>query len=219
MKNLFVLVFGLMSLLTFTSCDDKFTYDDENQFKPYGYTAKLQDSEITDENVIISKTLEIKGVRGLVFDTIEKDDWKIITQSDFSAKGTAPLKIAETEIKIDNPDIIIDLHSNYGDIPVTFDNVKVTYMYRGQLMELRPIEGLRLLIKIEDINRKYEPIFFHYGYIRYVLCVGHIPVKIHRQTFIIMDEDNLGDVVLPDLDQMSNETGEDENSGENVADQ
>ena len=141
-KNLF-LVFGLMSLITMLSCDDKITFNDDPEFLPIGYVVKSpQDTEELASGEL--NTLQIMGIGGLVFDEIQKDDWKIITQSEIYFKGNTPLKFDNDVTEIKNLKGLIDLPTNYDDISVALGNTSVTYTYLGKPVELEPLEKVSL---------------------------------------------------------------------------
>lgn len=187
-KNLF-LVFGLMSLITMSSCDDKITFNDDPEFLPVGYVVKSpQDTEELASGEL--NTLQIMGIGGLVFDEIQKDDWKIITQNQIYFKGNTPLEFDNNVTEIKNLKGLIDLPTNYDDISVAFGNTSVTYTYLGNQVELEPLEKVSLSISIQEEGTSAEPYFSQYGYIIYTLDIGYLPVKVHKQPFIILSGNN-----------------------------
>lgn len=210
MKKIFLLVLGLMSLVVLSSCEDSFSYYDENEFIPLAYTAKISATDDSDA-LVTADTLEILGVRGLVFDYIEKTDWKIITPSKAIFRGNKSLSIDESLTPI-NVKRITEIKTNYDEsIPITFGNTDVRYTYRGQLLELEPLDGFNLSVKIEVTHRSEEPFFVEYGNIVYILMADLIPVKVHRQEYFILDKDVQDD----ELDNLDNDNNND-NSGFNV---
>lgn len=184
MKKIMFLI-GLIGLiLVVTSCDDKFTIDEEKSFTPIMYAAKAPD--VLGEE---ATTLLIKGIEGLVFDEVEKTDWKIITRYHIGIRGNQPLQIKEgISYDVDGYGLM-EISSNYDDILVTFDKIKVTYDYLGKETELKPEGGLRLLVDLEELQREDEPIFLQTGNIVFRLCVGSYPVKIHKLPFAVYATD------------------------------
>lgn len=199
MKQCLFWLVGLMSLLSLSSCDDKILYDGEANFRPEQYSAKMIVSE--DETVDkdwVATTLLIYGQRDLVFAEMEKSDWRIITKDRLSLNGKTPL-----ELYLDEPILIknysseiLQIESNYGCIDCVLDNYMVTYNYLGQDVLLQPKDGLRLTVRVEELNRYNEQYFFQSGYIVFMLSVAYVPVKIHKIPFIIIDEDKVKNVNL-----------------------
>lgn len=188
-KNLlFISLIGLM--LSLSGCDDKFMMEDDKNFTPIMYEAKRPET-LGEE----STTLMIKGVEDLVFDEIEKTDWKIITKYHVEFRGDQPLKFEDD----DDGDGFVDYNvvsdalstipTNYGDIVLTFDKLKVTYNYLGNETELQPDGGLKLVVDIEELQRSDEPLFMQSGNVVFRLCVGAFPVKIHKLPFFVYAND------------------------------
>ena len=182
-KNVFIIgFFGLISVLS--SCDDHFTMDEEKSFTPIKYAAKAPET-LGEE----ATTLLIKGIGDLVFDEVEKTDWKIITRYHIAIRGNQPLQIEEDLSYNIDGDVLMTIPSNYEDILVTFDKLKVTYTYLGKETELMPEDGLRLRIDLEELRREDGPIFLQTGNIVFRLCVRSIPVKIHKLPFAVFATD------------------------------
>lgn len=200
MKKIFaILVFGLMSLMTLTSCEDKFIYDDDKSFLPIGYNAKSPED---DDEEHISSTLLILGIHGLVFDEIEKSDWRIVTQSMYAFRGNQPLTLEETMIDItDTWSKITNIHTNYGDIPVTFGNMNVNYQYMGENIELEPIDGLSLHVRIEQTGLATDPLFMQHGKVVFHLLVGLCPVAVHEVNFLVLGENNTDGYTVEDWEE------------------
>ena len=182
-KNLFIAVIGLMSLISMSSCEDYFTYDNEKSFSPIGYDAEI----IKEDGDEVSKTLLIKGVQGLVFDKIEKDDWKIITQSEVMFNGNKPLEITRDMIEVNEDEPIIRLATNYDDIPITFGNTAVEYTYLGNKVELPPLEKLQFNVRMEDVKESDVGFYLQVGHLVFRLYVGYVPVQIHKVLFMVAD--------------------------------
>lgn len=187
-KNVFFIsLLGLMVLLS--SCDDSFSMDEEKSFTPVMYQAKAP--EVLGEE---ATTLLIKGVGDLVFDEIEKTDWKIITRYRVEYRGDHPLKLLNDDgngivsYEIDS-ESLFSIPTNYEDVLLTFDKLKVTYTYLGNETVLMPDGGLKLVVDLEESKREDSPIFFQSGNIVFRLCVGSYPVKIHKLPFCVYADD------------------------------
>ena len=156
MKKIFAfLVCGLMSLLTLTSCDDRFTYDADKVFMPCAYEVKGPSS-----GEEVSSTLLILGVNGLVFDEVEKSDWKIMTNSNYMFEGNQPFTLLSDKIMtIENKNQMMNIPTNYGNLSIAFGNMNVSYQYMGQDVDLDPLEGFQLKVTIEVKGEMKEPFF------------------------------------------------------------
>ena len=135
MKQIFfLLLFGLMSLISISSCEDKLFSQDGNEFMPRGYQPKVINLEDIDEDSpkFLTTTFQVKGVKDLVISEFEKDDWRILTTDQKVYTGNEPLKLGQNRVIIKNFNQVIDVPSNYGDIPIAFLNTVVSYDYMGQ---------------------------------------------------------------------------------------
>jgi len=190
MKKKKILLLGLISLVGLSSCEDKFIYDKEKEFVPIGYLPKEPKvTDIKDDLGEIS-TFQIMGLRGLVFDEVKKDDWKVITQSDLNLSGTEPLKLEQNifELGMKFPtSSALEIATNYGEIPVAFANTTLIYQYMGHDIELPPLNEVRLTVIIKENERKETPYFFQYGELEFVLTIGYLPIKRHSINFFITD--------------------------------
>ena len=186
---------SLVGLLS--SCEDKFVYDEEQNVVPLQYSAKIYD---LDEDTKESTTLQIKGLYGLVFEEIEKTDWKIITPAEFVGKGHEPLKLIKNLVPLTD-DGLIFVATNYGNIPLMIANTRVTYNYMGEEIELSPEGGLSLMVKISEDKLFDERPFLQYGNIEFVLMVGGVPVKIHSLKFMVIDENGMNSDLIEDNDE------------------
>ena len=186
---------SLVGLLS--SCEDKFVYDEEKNFVPLQYSVKMD----IDEDTKVSTTLQIKGMYDLVFEEIEKTDWRIITPAEFVGKGHEPLKITNKLIPLTTDDGLIFVATNYGNIPLTIANTKVTYNYMGQEIELRPEGGLSIMVRISEDKLFDERPFLQYGNVEFVLMVGGVPVKIHSLKFMVIDESGMNSDLIEGNDE------------------
>jgi hypothetical protein len=184
MKKTAIMALGLMSLLALSSCEDKFSYIGENQFLPIGY--QMKSPEKYDEE---SSTVQVMGIKKLIFDEFEKSDWKIVTQPNVIIRGDHPLEFSKKIYKIEDINDILDLDTNFEEkIPLAFTNTLVTYQYLGEETILEPLdeEGFLLQVSVEEEKRVDDgQIFTQVGYIVYRLMVGYVPVKIHKQPFVV----------------------------------
>lgn len=189
-KNLVFLLFGLMSLIGISSCEDKIITQDENEFAPLGYQAKtinLEDIDEDNPNFLVT-TFQVKGVKDLVISEFEKDDWKILTTDQKVYTGSEPMKLGQNRIVINNFNKVIDVPSNYGDIPIAFLNTVVSYDYMGQTVILKPLEEVDITIVVEEISKEISPIFVQLGYIHITLHMGYVPIATTKVQFIIMED-------------------------------
>lgn len=187
-RKILFFVIGLMSLIATTSCD-KITFNDDGEFMPVGYIVKSPDSEADISSGVVS-TLQIMGIRGLVFDEVEKSDWKIITQPEVAFKGETRLEFEENPIEIELKGIT-ELLTNFDeDISIAFGNTTVFYTYMGNQVELEPIDKVYLSVKIDEKQLSQKPYFLQYGYIIYTLQIGYVPVKIHKQPFMVTSQNS-----------------------------
>ena len=188
-KFSYFLLFGLMSLISLSSCDDKIITQDENEFAPLGYQAKSVNLEDIDENTPeLITTFQVKGVKDLVISEFEKDDWRILTTDQKVYTGNEPLKLGQNRVVINNFNKVIDVPSNYGDIPIAFMNTVVSYDYMGQTVILKPLEEVDVTIVVEEISKEISPIFVQYGYIHITLHMGYMPIATTKVQFIIMED-------------------------------
>jgi hypothetical protein len=194
----FISLMGLMLLLS--GCDDSFMMDDSKTFTPIMYEAKQPETLGTE-----ATTLMIKGVEDLVFDEIEKTDWKIITRYHLEYRGDHPLELTDDDddyICYDvNGDALFSIPTNYGEIVVTFDKIKVTYNYLGNEVELMPDGGLKLYVNVEEEKREDDPFFLQIGNIVFQLCVGSFPVKIHKLPFCVYANDEVIDNWIKEVEK------------------
>lgn len=190
MKKKKILLLGLISLVGLSSCEDKFTYDKEKEFIPVGYSPKVPKISGTEDVLSEVTTLQVLGLKGLVFDEIEKADWKIITPSEFSVKGKEPLSIGDNvfEFGMEIPNSLFEIETNYGALPVALGNTTVSYQYAGQDIELDPLGEVRLTVIIKENERKETPYFFQYGELEFVLSIDYMPIKRHSINFFVMDQ-------------------------------
>lgn len=184
---LFISLIGLV--LSFSSCEDSFSMDEEKSFMPIMYEAKTPEVLGTE-----ATTLLIKGIGDLVFDEIEKTDWKIITKYHVEFRGSRPLELVDDEdhdgdVTYTVKDALSSIPTNYEELLLTYDKLKVTYNYLGSETVLQPDGGLKLVVSIEELKKEDEPLFMQSGNIVFRLCVGALPVKIHKLPFGIFATD------------------------------
>jgi len=206
-KIIYFFVIGLMSLITM-SCEDHLIYDAENNFLPIMYDAKSPEN-MEDE----VSSLLILGVEGLVFDQIEKSDWKIITKESSGFIGDKPLEIVGSPFILEEKGAeLLEIRTNYESIPITFGNTTVTYEYMGKPVELMPSENLNVSVIIEELSRQESPFFAQYGNIVYKLRVGVVTVKIHKQRFLVCSDETAIDKLLASFYGDATDTGSTDSS-------
>lgn len=206
MKKILFFTIGLMSLIAVSSCEDHFAYDEEKKFLPLAYEAKEDEEAGADW---VSSTLSVLGIEGLVFDEIEKSDWKIITKSSYVVDAKEGLVINGSVFDVENDGgYLLTIPTNHDDddgILVTLGNTRVTYTYMGKEMLLQPVDGLKLSVRMEETNRTEEPLFMQMGYIVFRLLVGYVPVKIHKIPFMVYDKEKV-DSIGAEMPTIENES-------------
>ena len=192
-KFSYFLLFGLMSLISLTSCEDKIITQEEPEFMPYGYQPKIPETHEFGELPIVT-SFQILGYKNLVISEFEKDDWKIIVPDQFLCRGDQPLKVTNP-VEVTNFRKVLDIPTNYEELPVAFGNTAVLYEYMGQTTMLEPIGGVMLTLTIEEEFIREHPIFLQYGYIKVRLNMAFVPIAETKIPFMV-----LGDASVPNWD-------------------
>ena len=192
-KFSYFLLFGLMSLISLTSCEDKIITQEEPEFMPYGYQPKTPKTQELGELPIVT-SFRILGYKNLVISEFEKDDWKIIVPDHFLCRGDQPLKVTNP-VKVTNFRKVLDISTNYAELPVAFGNTAVPYEYMGQTTMLEPIGGVMLTLTIKEKFRREQPMFLQYGYIKVRLNIAFVPIAETKIPFMV-----LGDASVPNWD-------------------
>ena len=182
-KFSYFLLFGLMSLISLTSCEDKIITQEEPEFMPYGYQPKIPETQEFDDLPIVT-SFQILGYKNLEF---EKDDWKIIVPDQFLCRGDQPLKVTNP-VEVTNFRKVLDIPTNYEELPVAFGNTAVLYEYMGQTTMLEPIGGVMITLSIEEEFRREHPIFLQYGYIKVRLNMAFVPIAETKIPFMVLDD-------------------------------
>lgn len=192
-KFSYFLLFGLMSLISLTSCEDKIITQEEPEFMPYGYQPRIPETQEFDDLPIVT-SFQILGYKNLVISEFEKDDWKIIVPDQFLCRGDQPLKVTNP-VEVTNFRKVLDIPTNYEELPVAFGNTAVLYEYMGQTTMLEPIGGVMLTLTIEEEFIREHPIFLQYGYIKVRLNMAFVPIAETKIPFMV-----LGDTSAPNWD-------------------
>lgn len=185
-KFSYFLLFGLMSLISLTSCEDKIITQEEPEFMPYGYQPKIPETQEFDDLPIVT-SFQILGYKNLVISEFEKDDWKIIVPDQFLCRGDQPLKVTNP-VEVTNFRKVLDIPTNYEELPVAFGNTAVLYEYMGQTTMLEPIGGVMITLSIEEEFRREHPIFLQYGYIKVRLNMAFVPIAETKIPFMVLDD-------------------------------
>lgn len=185
-KFSYFLLFGLMSLISLTSCEDKIITQEEPEFMPYGYQPKIPETQEFDDLPIVT-SFQILGYKNLVISEFEKDDWKIIVPDQFLCRGDQPLKVTNP-VEVTNFRKVLDIPTNYEELPVAFGNTAVLYEYMGQTTMLEPIGGVMLTLTIEEEFIREHPIFLQYGYIKVRLNMAFVPIAETKIPFMVLDD-------------------------------
>lgn len=185
-KFSYFLLFGLMSLISLTSCEDKIITQEEPEFMPYGYQPKIPETQEFDDLPIVT-SFQILGYKNLVISEFEKDDWKIIVPDHFLCRGDQPLKVTNP-VEVTNFRKVLDIPTNYEELPVAFGNTAVPYEYMGQTTMLEPIGGVMLTLTIKERFRREQPMFLQYGYIKVRLNIAFVPIAETKIPFMVLDD-------------------------------
>ena len=185
-RNLVFLLFGLMSLIGISSCEDKIVTQEEPEFMPYGYQPKAPETNELGELPIVT-SFQILGYKNLVISEFEKDDWKIIVPDQFLCRGNQPLKVT-TPVEVTNFRKVLEIPTNYEELPVAFGNTTVPYEYMGQTTMLEPIGEVELFLTIEEEFKQEQPIFIQYGYIKVRLIMALAPIAETKFPFMVLGD-------------------------------
>ncbi len=187
MKQIFFfLLFGLMSLISLTSCEDKIVTQEEPEFVPYGYQPKAPETNEFGEIPIVT-SFQILGYKNLVISEFEKDDWIIIVPDQFLCRGDQPLKVTNPML-VTNFRKVLDIPTNYEELPVAFGNTNVPYEYMGKTTMLEPLGEVELFLTIEEEFRQEQPMFLQYGYIKVRLIMAFVPIAEKKFPFMVIGD-------------------------------
>lgn len=172
MKKIFLFAVRLMSLLgvlLLSSCDDKSTFIEEEEFAPYGYYVK--DAE----------NIQVVGYKGLVIEETAKTDWQLYVQVELPFVGNQPLEIEEPEHRIlldEKNSIQIDVDTNMDpigdekqDISYAVGGLLVNYTYLGQPDKLSCLSPLKVKLA-KSVEQKNENPFLEKGKIEFSLLAN-----------------------------------------------
>lgn len=185
-KFSYFLLFGLMSLISLSSCEDKIVTQTEPEFMPYGYQPKTPETEEFGELPIVNE-FQILGYKNLVISEFTKDDWKIIVPDQFLCRGDQPLKVTNP-VDVTNFRKVLDIPTNYEGLPVAFGNTTVPYEYMGQTTMLEPIGEVMLTLTIDEEFRQEHPMFLQYGYIKVRLNMVFVPIAETKIPFMVLGD-------------------------------
>ncbi|MBQ9034589.1 MAG: hypothetical protein IJ099_01335 [Alphaproteobacteria bacterium] len=193
----------LMSLVGMSSCD-KLSFDPNPKFIPYGWEAVYSDDEPLSADAEASKIL-IKGMRNIVFDEIEKTDWKIYLPSKVNYEGRQSLQliggITDSTTVVDAiENTLIEIPTNYESIPVNLSNLTVAYDYMGESLKLPLIDdnGNKVTMKLSvaikpEFSKNKNGVFMEYGYIVFRLIANYIIVKTKKLQYVILYSETTSD--------------------------
>lgn len=173
MKKILFATLGLMSLLGLSSCDDTSTFNETEEFEPYGYIVK--DAE----------TIQVLGKKNLVIGETSKTDWGLYVQERITFFGDAPLKITDEDGDVELFDIdgnsgqidietnMVDIKLNNGEtqeqvLSIAVSGLKYQYMYMGKTVDLICLYPFKVRVQIISNNVQDSP-FNQMGEVRYSL--------------------------------------------------
>lgn len=159
-KILFFAVVGLMSLLgigMLSSCDDKSTFVETDEFAPEYYVIK----DSTHISVISS------GTSGLVIEEAEKTDWDIYVPFKGEFCLNKPLELAESDSLVfiySKTTKEIEISTNGGQFSVAVGGLTYGYTYMGEQLRLFCASALAIRVEIqEDVSKREENPFHEEG--------------------------------------------------------
>ena len=155
MKKILFIAVGLMSLLGMSSCDDKSTFIETEEFAPYCYVIK-------DET-----TIQVVGYKSLIIEEMQKTDWQLYVQFSLSFTGDEPLRVEENEINLaeynDKKSVQLDVETNllFGDytqnLSFAVGGLLQPYTYMGEEVQLMCVSSLKVKIDIEVESITEDP--------------------------------------------------------------
>ncbi|MBQ8481614.1 MAG: hypothetical protein IJ532_03685 [Alphaproteobacteria bacterium] len=176
MKKFLFVTLGLIGLLGLSSCDDKSTYQENEEFLPIGFLVKD------------ATTIQIIGPRNLVIDELEKTDWALYVQNYRAFAGQEPLELKETEVDLylfNKREI--EVETNYDDLSVAVGALKYPYTYLGEQQMLECFSPLKIKMEIVSEEMQSSP-FFQKGNVKFIL----VSRSIDTEEEIILVEKKLG---------------------------
>lgn len=155
MKKILFIAVGLMSLLGLSSCDDKSTFIETEEFAPYCFVVK-------DES-----TIQVVGYKSLIIEEMQKTDWQLYVQFSLPFTGDEPLKLKENEIDLleynDKKSIQLDVETNlmFGDytenLSFAVSGLLQPYTYMGEEVQLMCMSQLKVKIDVEVESITEDP--------------------------------------------------------------
>lgn len=164
MKKILFFAVGLMSLLggLLSSCDDKSSFIEEEEFAPYGFFVK--DAE----------NIKIVGFKGLVIEDMAKSDWQLFVPFDVPFIGTEPLLLTRYEFLITSTKFTeqVDIETNMQpigneeqEIPFAVGGISQSYTYMGEKLDLSCLSSLKVIVKVVKEETSENPYFMEKGYL------------------------------------------------------
>lgn len=169
MKKILLFAALLIGLLGLSSCNDKSTFMETEEFMPYCYAVK-------DAN-----TIQVLGYKSLVIEEVEKSNWQLYVQYSLPFIGNEPLKIENSEINLmeynDKNSVQLDLYTNMSndtlDQEVSFavGGLLHQYTYMGEEQQLTCISSLKVKVDIV-VGQLTDNPFFEKGEVVYSLLAS-----------------------------------------------
>jgi len=160
MKKILLMTVWLMSLLgvlSLSSCDDKSTFVETDEFAPEYYVIK----DDTHISVIGS------GTSGLVIEEAEKTDWDIYVPFKCDFGLDKPLEITEADSLVfiySKTTKEIEISTNAGPFSVAVGGLTYGYTYMGEQLRLFCASALAIRAEIqEDVSKREENPFHEEG--------------------------------------------------------
>jgi hypothetical protein len=172
MKKVLIIAGGLMSLLgmlLFSSCDDKSTFIEEEEFAPYGYV------------VSGVETVKIVGYKGLIIDDVGKSDWQLYVpfREDFIGNEALALTRNEFSITLEKNTEQIDIETNMEpiagedqEIPFALGGLTQPYTYMGEQVQLLCLSPLKVTVEIVQLEVSNDPYYYEEGHLDFSLVAN-----------------------------------------------
>ena len=172
MKKIYLFaVVGLMSLLgalSLSSCDDKSSFMEEEEFAPYGYFVK--DAE----------NIKIVGYKSLVIEDVGKSDWQLYVPFEMPFLGNEALALIRYEFdiistksteQIDIETNMLPIGNEEQDIPFAVGGLLQPYTYLGDKIDLQCLSPLKVIVTVVQEEITENP-FLEKGYLDFSLVAS-----------------------------------------------
>jgi hypothetical protein len=168
----YFVIMGLMSLIILSSCENEYSYMENEEIKPMYY--RIEDA----------KSIVIVGANFLVMEEgVTKNDWEILVQDTMLLEQDKPFELLDTMVRKPLPMMLYD--TNNEDFVIAIKGLKYEYTYMNEKMELPCADNLAVKTELVIEKEDKDP-FYQYGYIIYTLIANNkIVLATNKQYFIV----------------------------------